>query len=194
MNAKDLNDLIKKRRSVFPKMYSDEPINQEVIEQMLENANWAPTHRFTEPWRFTVFQGEGLKKLATYQSALYKKVTEADGSYEERKFQKLAHQPMMASHVIAISMRRDPEESVREVEEIAAVSMAVQNMYLTAAAYGVGCYWGTGGITYMEGAKEFFGLGANDIFMGFLYCGNIKGELKGKGLRKPIAEKVTWVA
>ena len=100
---------------------------------------------------------------------------------------------MMASHVIAIGMRRDPEESIREVEEIAAVSMAVQNMYLTATAYGVGCYWGTGGITYMEKAKAFFGLGEKDKLMGFLYVGSIQGELKAKGLRQPIGEKVNWV-
>lgn len=193
MKPTELNELIKNRRSIFPKMYSEDVVPEEVISQMLENANWAPTHRFTEPWRFTVFQGEGLQKLADYQSKLYKKVAEADGSYEERKYQKLANQPMMASHVIAIAMRRDPEKSIREVEEVAAVSMAVQNMYLTATAYGIGCYWGTGGITYMEEAKEFFGLGEEDKFMGFLYVGNLNGEIKAKGLRKPIEDKVTWV-
>ena len=192
MNTEAFNELIKNRRSVFPKMYSNEPVSEEVIHQMLENANWAPTHRFTEPWRFTVFHGDGLKRLAKFQSEHYKKVSKADGTYEERKFQKLAIQPMMASHVIAISMRRDPEESVREVEEIAAVSMAVQNMYLTATAYGIGCYWGTGGITYMEGAKEFFGLEEVDRFMGFLFVGNIAEPLKSQGLRKPIGDKVNW--
>lgn len=194
MKTNELNDLIKNRRSVFPKMYSEEPVEEEIIKQMLENANWAPTHRFTEPWRFTVFHGEGLKKLAEFQSKLYRQVAEANDTFEDRKYQKLANQPMLASHVIAIGMRRDPAESVREVEEIAAVSMAVQNMYLTATAYGLGCYWGTGGITYMEEAKDFFGLEEADKFMGFLYVGNIEGELKGKGLRMPIEEKVTWVA
>ena len=48
-------DIIKKRRSVFPAQYSDEPIAQADIEKVLEAANWAPTHRYTEPWRFKVF-------------------------------------------------------------------------------------------------------------------------------------------
>lgn len=194
MNTADFNELIKNRRSVFPKMYSQEPVDQSIIQQMLENANWAPTHRFTEPWRFTVFQGEGLRKLAELQANHYRKVTEADGSFEQRKFDKLATQPMMASHVIAIAMRRDPEQSVREVEEVAAVAMAVQNMYLTATAYGIGCYWGTGGITYMEGVEDYFDLGPDDKFMGFLYVGKIAQPLKGKGLREPIEDKVTWVS
>jgi len=193
MSTAELNDLIKNRRSVFPKMYSADTVDDEIIEQMLENANWAPTHRFTEPWRFTVFKGEGLKRLAEFQSSLYKQVSESKGNFEEKKYQKLSNQPMRASHVIAISMHRDPDKSVPEIEEVSAVAMAVQNMYLTATAYGIGCYWGTGGITYMKEAKEFFNLGSEDKFMGFLYVGHIHGQLKGKGFRKPIADKVNWV-
>ena len=43
--------LIRQRRSIFPKDFSAEhrlPLN--VIEEMLEAANWAPTHGKTEPW------------------------------------------------------------------------------------------------------------------------------------------------
>lgn len=193
MTTEAINDLIKSRRSIFPKFYSDEPIAKEVIEQMLENANWAPTHKFTEPWRFKVFHGEGLKKLASFQSELYKKKSTEKGTFEDRKYQKLATKPMMASHVIAIAMKRDEQRSVPEIEEISAVAMAVQNMYLTATAYGVGCYWGSGGITYLEEAKPFFDLTPDDKLLGFLYVGKLKGEFPGKGLRKPIADKVTWV-
>ena len=54
-HTNEINHLIKNRRSVFPNLYTGEPVPKEVIDQMLENANWAPTHKFTEPWRFTVF-------------------------------------------------------------------------------------------------------------------------------------------
>ena len=65
---------------------------------------------------------------------------------------------MLSSHIIAVGMKRDEKKSVPEVEEIGAVFCAIQNMYLTATAYGVGAYLSTGGITYFEEAKEFFGL------------------------------------
>ena len=193
MTPELVNDLIKNRRSVFPKFYSDEPVDESIIQQMLENANWAPTHRFTEPWRFTVFHGSGLKKLAEFQSNLYKEVSTEMGNYDQKKFDKLASKPMMASHIIAIGMKRDEEKSVPEEEELASVAMAVQNMYLTASAYGIGCYWGSGGITYLDEAKPFFALESEDKLLGFLYIGNIKDEFPGKGLRKPIQEKVKWV-
>lgn len=185
--------LIRQRRSVYPNMYSGEPVSDDIIQEMLENANWAPTHRLTEPWRFVVFKGEGLNKLAKFQSELYKELSMAAGDYDETKFSKLATKPLLASHIIAIGMHRDPKGSVPEVEETGAVAAAVQNMYLTATAHGVGCYWGSGGITYKKEALPFFGLEPNDQLLGFLYVGNLKSDKWPEGKRKPIAEKVTWV-
>ena len=188
-----INQLIRDRRSIFTKWFTGDIVDEAIILQMLENANWAPTHKLTEPWRFTVFAGEGLHKLAEFQAELYKKVATADGSYQEKKYENLRAKPLEASHVIAIGMQRDPDTKIREIEEHAAVAAAVQNMHLTATAYGVGCYWGTGGITYFPEAKEFFGLGPNDTFMGFLFVGIPQPDLDVAGSRGPIEDKVTWV-
>lgn len=193
MNPELANELIRKRRSIYPPLYSGEKVEEAVIEQMLENANWAPTHALTEPWRFTVFSGEGLKKLADFQSELYKKLSTANGSFDEKKYQKLQDKPLLCSHIIGIGMKRDPKKKIPEVEEIEATACAVQNMYLTAAAYGVGCYWGTGGITYKDEAKAFFGLGEEDKFLGFLFVGTPKEGKWPEGKRRPVAEKVEWV-
>jgi len=98
----------------------------------------------------------------------------------------------MCSHMIAICMKRDPEESVPVMEEMAAVACAVQNMWLTATAIGVGCYWSTGGVTYDEGAKSFFGLGPKDILMGFMNIG-VSDSQDRNSRRGPIHDKVKWV-
>lgn len=187
------NQLLQSRRSIFPKWYTGEKVDDSTIQQMLENANWAPTHKYTEPWRFTVFSGEGLKTLANFQAELYKEKATADGTYLAKKYDNLKHNPLLASHIIALGMRRDPEEKIREVEEISSVAMAMQNMHLTAAAYGVGCYWATGGITYFEETKAYFGLGPNDRFMGFVYVGIPQPELNLEGKRGPVDKKTTWV-
>lgn len=192
MNAAEFNKLIRSRRSVFPKNYSGEKVPDEVIKQMLENANWAPTHKFTEPWRFVVFTGEGLKQLAYFQSECYKQVTTADGTFREDKYLSLQTKPMESSHIIAIGMKRDEAKRLPEWEELGAVFCAIENMYLTATAYGVGCYLSTGGITNFEEAKSFFGLAAEDKLCGFLHVGIPKGEVPDSR-RKPIEEKVKWV-
>ncbi|MFY0687875.1 MAG: nitroreductase [Cyclobacteriaceae bacterium] len=188
-----INELIASRRSVFPKQYTQEPVADHTIQQMLENANWAPTHGLTQPWRFVVFKGAGLKKLAEFQSGLYRSIAEEAGDFDQIKFDKLAKKPLMASHIIAIGMSRSLKGKVPEIEEVEAVACAVQNMYLTATAYGVGCYWGSGGITYRTEANAFFGLSESDKLLGFLYVGNVEGDWP-KGRRKPIADKVEWIS
>lgn len=196
MEAFDINEvnrLIRNRRSIYPAMYSGEKVPDTIIWEMLENANWAPTHRKTEPWRFSVFTGDGLKQLAKFQSELYKETATKAGNYDESKFEKLAAKPLMASHVIAIMMKRDEKASVPEVEEIESVAAAVQNMYLTASAHKVGCYWGSGGVTYLEAAKSSFGLEKDDKLLGFMYVGMPKTDKWPTGERKPIEEKVHWV-
>ncbi len=191
-NAEEFNNLVKTRRSIFPTDYSDEIVDDKIIEQMLENANWAPNHKFTEPWRFQVFTGEGLDELGKIQAEVYKKVTEADGTYKEKKYQNLRTKPKSASHVIVIGMKRDADKSVPEIEEISAVACAVQNLYLTAAAYGIGCYWGTGGITYFEESKEYFDLSSDDKLMGFFYVG-VPNKWPVSPKRGEVATKVKWI-
>jgi nitroreductase len=180
------------RRSVFPKDYNGETVPEVVINQMLENANWAPTHKFTEPWRFTVFTGAGLKTLAAFQSECYKQVTTANGTFQEDRYLGLQSKPLEASHIIAVGMKRDESNRLPEWEELGAVFCAVQNMYLTATAYGVGCYLSTGGITNFDEAKSFFGLGAEDKLCGFMFVGMPKGDVPD-GRRKPITEKTSWI-
>ncbi len=36
---------------------------RETIEQLLEAANWAPTHGKTEPWRWVVLSEDGLQDM-----------------------------------------------------------------------------------------------------------------------------------
>jgi nitroreductase len=192
MKTEDLNTLIRERRSVFQSGYSGAPVEDAIIDQMLENANWAPTHKLTEPWRFVVFTGEGLKTLAVLQSGYYEKITKADNSFKQDRYQNLLTKPLLSSHIIAIGMKRDDRRSVPEIEEAGAVFCAIQNMYLTAAAYGIGCYLSTGGITYFEGAQELFGMDQSDKLLGFLHVGTPKGPAQ-PGKRRPVAEKVTWV-
>ena len=186
-----LNKLIRERRSVFPKQYDPgKHVDDAIVQQLLENANWAPTHKLTEPWRFTVFTGNGLKTFAGLQASVYKNTSGAN--FKEENYQKLLNTPLLASHVISIGMKRHAEKNIPEMEEIAAVACAVQNMYLTAAAYGIGCYWTTGGVTFNEAAKPFFDLDAADKLMGFLYVGVIAVP-SATGTRGPVTDKTKWI-
>src|SRR6188768_1545412 len=91
------NELVKNRRSTFPKQFvPGKSVPDEIIQQILVNACWAPNHGQTEPWQFTVFSGKGLEKLASFQSELYKK--KSAQNFKEDKYQKLKSNPLLASH------------------------------------------------------------------------------------------------
>ena len=191
-NTEEINRLIKQRRSVFPKQFDEgKHIPDEIIAQILENATWAPSHGNIQPWKFMVFTGEGLKKLAQFQSELYKETTAAE-NFKEATYETLRSNPIKASHVVAICMKRDPNKKFPEIEEICATATAVQNIYLSVVAYGFGGYWTTGGVTYRPQAKSFFGLNEDDKLLGFFYIGYIAVP-SPDNKRAPIEDKVEWV-
>lgn len=185
------NRLIIQRRSVFPRQFdTTRKVDDALIEQIMINATWAPNHGQSEPWFFRVYTGEGLKILSDLQSSLYRQY--AGDLYKEDKYLKLKQQPLLASHVISIGMKRTTSKKIPEVEDIAAVACAVENIYLSVTAYGLGGYWTTGGITYLEEAKYQFGLGELDRLMGFFYIAHVAIP-SPRAIRKPIEEKVVWV-
>ena len=191
MNPDLFNELVRNRRSVFPdQLIPGKKANDEIIKEILVNATWAPNHGQQQPWQFTVFTGEGLKKLASFQSELYKQ--EAGDQFKESTYNKLLQNPLKASHIIAIGMKRTITKNIPEIEDIEAVACAVQNIYLSVAAYGLGGYWTTGGITYNEKAKSFFGLGEQDRLLGFFYIGHVAIPSTG-ATRLPVEQKVFWV-
>ncbi|WP_291870761.1 nitroreductase [Maribacter sp.] len=180
-------DIIKKRRSIFPVQYNDTPIAKADIQKILDAANWAPSHKKTEPWRFKVLQGDKKVELGEFLSNTYIDITEKP---KQVKSKKLIENPKKAAAIIAICMQRDPLESVPEWEEVAAVAMAVQNMWLCATEMGIGSYWSSPGlIKYMD---EFFDLNEGEKCLGFFYMGYFDGE-HPEAIRKPIQDKVEWL-
>lgn len=183
----DVFDLIKKRRSVFPVQYNDRVVEKETIQRLLEAANWAPTHRKTEPWRFKVLLGNSKDALGTFLANKYQEVEERP---KKIKIKKLLENPSRAGAIIAICMQRDPKESLPEWEELAATAMAVQNMWLCCTEMNLGCYWSSPGL--IKHMDEFFDLKEGEKCLGFFYLGYYDEELP-EGIRQPIAEKVEWM-
>jgi len=190
LNPKALSDLISKRRSIFPNMYNNEPISDNLIWEILGAANWAPNHKKTEPWRFKVYRKDALKRLSIYLSNYYKKHT-LNENFSERKYEKTKGKPLRSDCVIAICMQRNLEGILPEWEEIAAVSSAVQNMWLMCTANGIGAYWSSPDAAIK--GESFFELNEGERCLGLLYMGKWE-EIEIKSDRKsPIEDKVVWI-
>ena len=192
ITPEQFNHFVRNRRSVFPdQLVAGKKVDDNIIKEILTNATWAPNHGKMEPWHFTVFTGDGLKRLADFQSQQYK--VQAGEGFKQISYDKLVQNPLKASHIIAIGMKRTTTKNIPEIEDIEAVACAVQNIYLSVAAYGLGGYWTTGGVTYMEHAKSFFGLGELDKLLGFFYIGHVNIPSTG-ATRQSLSEKMNWIS
>jgi nitroreductase len=191
-NLSEINELIRNRRTIFPEQFSERKVHREQIEVMLNNAQWAPTHGNTQPWRFNVFMEDGLSTLSQFLGATYLKLTPED-QQNDTKLGKLIRRPLLASAVIAVSMKRQDEEKIMEIEEIEAVACAIQNMHLTCTAYGIGGFWSTPKLIYSSEMNEFLNLGEKDKCLGLFYVGYPSIEWPTITHRKPIEYNTKWI-
>ncbi len=189
-DIKELDKLIRTRRSVYPHMYTEEEISEDLVGELLEAARWAPTHKHTEPWRFKIFSGPAKERLGNFLAEEYKRRTPPE-KFLERKYLKSQKNPVRSSHVIAICMQRDPEASIPEWEEIAAVAMAVQNIWLSCHARGIGAYWSSPK-TIVDNT-EFLNLKEGERCLGLLYMGIPKEGIELEVKREEMRGKVEWV-
>ncbi len=174
------------RRTVNQNSFTDEQISKEDINQILEAANAAPTHKRTQPWRFVVFQNQGLQRLGEELGRIYKEITPAE-KYTEIVEQNMAKKATMSNVAVAIIV--DYSGDLPEWEELAATACAVQNMWLAAHSLNIGGYWATPGL--INHLNSFLRLEPNQKCIGLFYMGHHNGEPR-EPVRTPVMEKVRW--
>lgn len=191
-NLSEVNDLIRNRRTIYPEQYSDRKVHREQLEVILNNAQWAPNHGNTQPWRFKVFTEDARHKLSDFLSKTYLELTPRE-EQNDAKLAKMLKRPMLASAVIAVCMERQPEEKILEIEEVEAVACAIQNMHLTCTAYGLGGFWSTPKLIYHAKTNEFLGLKEKDKCLGLFYIGYPSIEWP-TAHRRPLEYTTEWIS
>ncbi|WP_276496436.1 nitroreductase family protein [Pontibacter litorisediminis] len=181
------------RRTTKPPKMNGQRIPDTQVQQLLELADWAPTHGHTEPWRFIVYADAAVKGFCQQHAALYEQNTPADKFLNE-KYEKLLHMGEKASHVVVAYMRRGDLPKIPELEEIAATSCAIQNLLLGATALNIASYWGSGGMAYHPSMKKHLQLREQDVVLGILYLGYAENAAHEGKRTVPLPEKVTWVS
>ena len=102
MNANDLLSIIKNRRSIFPPQYNQEEITREELNQIFEAANWAPSHKKTEPWRFVVLEGPAKDRFREYVKRVYVQGTPTD-QLSDRKINALIEKCDKSNKIVLIN-------------------------------------------------------------------------------------------
>lgn len=183
-----LSSIIQRRRSIFPPSYTSQEIPDELILQVLESANYAPTHKLTQPWRFIVLRKEGKHKFGVELARLYKEETPPE-KFLEKKYEALVGKVDQSSCVIVLNAQLHPDQ-IPEWEEIAAFACAVQNMALTAEALNIGAYWSSPGT--IEQLPAYFNMEENEKCFGLFFMG-FHNEEPRLAKRSPMEDKVRWI-
>lgn len=189
-NLSEINKVITDRRTIYPEQFSDTEIDKDIIVNLLKNASYAPSHGMTQPWCFKVFKDKGRQVLASFLGDFYTTHVPKE-LFLESKYKKLTTRPLLSPVVIAVGMKRDPNERIEEIEEIEAVACAIQNMHLTATAYGIGAFWATPKIIYNPKINTFFDLAEKDKLLGLFFIGYPKIEWP-EGKRKSFDQFTQW--
>ncbi len=169
MNLTDINSLISSRRSHFAKEFNGKIAPKSLIQQTLENANWAPSHKLTLPWHFVVFEGQKIEQLVFQIEQIQ---VGSNPNFPQEKREKLKKLPLQLSHAIAICLK--PSNIIPLWEEYCSLGAAVQNMYLTLNAVNdFGGYWTSGNATNTPEMKTYLQLEETDLHLGFFFIGGI---------------------
>lgn len=192
-NSQKISKIIRNRRSVYADEFEKQNIPDELLNEILTNAIYAPTHKMTEPWRFIVFKDRYLEQLGSFLAEYYKDFYFEKFSAEEalEKYNRLKEYPLNSACVIGVVLVRNLKINLPEWEEVAAVSSAVQNMALTCTAHNIGSYWSTsaGAVDYLKQ----FGLAENEQSLGLIYVGYYPEDIEpSRKKRTPISNKVTY--
>ena len=110
--------LITSRRSI--RNFSERPVEDELIDQVLEAGRWAPSGLNNQPWRFVVVKDPAFKgELAGFTK--YSRVVE--------------------SAPVVIPLMLHKPSMYNELKDYQAAGACLQNMLLMAHALGLGAVW-----------------------------------------------------
>lgn len=188
MNPTDFLSLVKKRRSVFPVQYTDKGITKNELDQIFEAANWAPTHKKTEPWRFVVIEGAAKDRFREFLKRVYVQGTPPE-NLSDRKINDIMSKCDLSNKIVLINFQ--DTYKVPEWEELAATAMAVQNMWLMCTALGIGSYWSSP-LNMISNMDEFVPMEEGEKCVGIFYMGKVETPLM-EGVRKPMEDKVRYL-
>ncbi|MDW7728655.1 MAG: nitroreductase family protein [Dethiobacteria bacterium] len=158
----EFNEVVKKRRSV--RAFKKESVPKEIIIELLEAANMAPSATNSQPWSFLVLGKDDLEALFLITEEAFDERfgtmprDEVDQKLsrlsipDEDKFRGLSRFYKTlggAPIVIVVSVTRG-ENDYNNLLNIASASAAVQNLLLAASSNGLGSCWMMGPLQKRE--------------------------------------------
>lgn len=144
----------------------DDDVPEELVAHLIELATWAPNHKRTWPWRFTVLQGGARWRFGEALAAVAATDPRAPAEKVAKLRVKYARSP-----VVVLVWVRVADDEVRAREDRDATAAAVQNLLLGATAFGLASYWGSLPDQLADAARRFAGVDDDHDLVALVYVG-----------------------
>ena len=176
----NVTDAIKKRRTVS--LFINKPVSEDSVIRAIEAANYAPCHKLTFPWRFSIVNHKLRKNLMKEAfNFKYKKETCSEIP------QQFKNKYLNPSHLIVARQLLHKSEVTR-LEDYAACACAIQNLMLSLTSEGIGSKWATGEFINSDIAKKLLGLDSDkEKIIGFIWIGY--GEAS-RSIKRPEVKEI----
>jgi F420 biosynthesis protein FbiB-like protein len=144
-------DAIKERRSI--RKYSSRPVSTEILKEILEAAQWAPSAHNAQPWRFIVLIDASLKQeLSEAMANAWTADMTEDGTPSETRentskasVERFTRAPVLIVAYLTmedmIKYADEPRQRCERDLAVQSLGAAIQNMLLAAHANGLGACW-----------------------------------------------------
>jgi nitroreductase len=182
----DLSEAIRTRRSVGT--FTDQPVEPELVLELLETAVWVPNHRLTEPWRFILLTGESAARYADIRREMALDACALEDAEARRQVGDGTYRKFRAIPAfLAVVMKEHPDAEIRE-ENYAACCCLVQNFLLLAWQRGLGTSWKT--FKRDPRLRALLGLAGDETVVGWLHLGYPDGAI-APSVRSPAHTRLT---
>ncbi len=168
--ADALLDLLRGRRTIFD--FLPDVVPSDLLEEAVDAGRFAPNHKLTEPWRFTLVGPETKERTGTAWAASAVGRLPADCPAERvEEVRRGAKSKWMSKPSVVVVTQVIDGDPFRAEEDYAAVACAIQNVQLAAWAMGIGCQWSTNPGTRDADVLSQLGIGPEERVVAFLFFG-----------------------
>jgi nitroreductase len=158
---------IRSRRSV--RQFKKDPVADEILDQILESALWAPSGKNNQPWKFAVIRDSSTKESLAA----------------------LIHYSSVINHApVCIAVFLDHTRVYDRTKDALAVGASIQNMLLTIHALGLGGVWLGEILKNKDKVKELLGADQDLELMAVVALGYPSRKTSQSSLRDRLGEKV----
>ena len=184
-----LREIMLSRRDVRGNRFIDKKIDDEILDEILNAANCAPSVGFSQPWKFVIVKNK-TKREEIYQEFLKENKKAKEMFKENELYPKLKLEGIKESYLNLAVFYEKPKKKIlgqtsqKKMGEYSVVC-AVQNLWLMARAYGIGVGWVS--ILKPKNVKKILGIDKRHKLVAYLTVGYVN-----EFLDEPELLKLNW--